>query len=325
MKSLLISTVLFLFLAPVAAQSASPAVTVTSIPVPGGGPLEYLAVNSQTNRIYVTSLFGNQVSVIDGATNTVTATVQVGSCPIAIDVNPATNMIYAGNGSGGSVSVIDGSSNAVVATIGGFSFPYGIRVNPVTNQIFVSAFGAHTVSIVDGATNQVIGTIPVGVGPYGLAVNQRLNLVYVANLNDGTISVIDAASQTVTNTFSLPQGARPGNIAFDAKTNELFVTAPANAVIYAVDATSGALVATITGGKSPLQSPIDVKVWQTGKALVADDSGTNLLLQVSEISNQAVAKISGGSVPFGIAVNTVTGKIYVAEQGAGTVNVYSLR
>ena len=40
-----------------------------------------MAVNPGTNRIYVTNGGGNNISVIDGASNTVVATVAVGSQP----------------------------------------------------------------------------------------------------------------------------------------------------------------------------------------------------------------------------------------------------
>ena len=40
-----------------------------------------MAVNPNTNRIYVTNDGSNNVSVIDGASNTVVATVAVGSDP----------------------------------------------------------------------------------------------------------------------------------------------------------------------------------------------------------------------------------------------------
>ena len=40
-----------------------------------------MAVNPTTNRIYVANYDSNNVSVIDGASNTVVATVAVGSQP----------------------------------------------------------------------------------------------------------------------------------------------------------------------------------------------------------------------------------------------------
>jgi YVTN family beta-propeller protein len=60
--------------------------------------------------IYVSNQFSNNVSVIDGATNTVTATIAVGSLPIFTDVtvDPNTDRIYVCNGGSGTVTVIHG-------------------------------------------------------------------------------------------------------------------------------------------------------------------------------------------------------------------------
>lgn len=52
------------------------------------------------------------MNVINGATNTVTATVTVGLLPWAIAVNPITNTIYVANYDGDTVSVIDGATRA---------------------------------------------------------------------------------------------------------------------------------------------------------------------------------------------------------------------
>ena len=49
-----------------------------------------VAVNPTTNRIYVTNTADDTVSVIDGTTNTVIVTVNVGDNPVAVVVNPVT-------------------------------------------------------------------------------------------------------------------------------------------------------------------------------------------------------------------------------------------
>ena len=75
-----------------------------------------MAVNPNTNRIYVANWISDNVSVIDGASNTVVASVAVGSYPESVAVNPNTNRIYVTDSNDG-VSVIDGDSNTVVATV----------------------------------------------------------------------------------------------------------------------------------------------------------------------------------------------------------------
>ena len=80
------------------------------------------------------------VSVIDGASNAVIATVPVGEQPRSAGVNPSTDRIYVANQKDGTVSVINGAANAVVATVpvGTAGSNIWIGVNDRTNRIYVS-------------------------------------------------------------------------------------------------------------------------------------------------------------------------------------------
>ncbi len=77
------------------------------------------------------------MTVIDGATNADTATVNVGVQPLAVAVNPVTNRVYVANSYSNSVTVIDGATNAVTATVPLGTYPNAVAVNPVTNKIYV--------------------------------------------------------------------------------------------------------------------------------------------------------------------------------------------
>jgi YVTN family beta-propeller protein len=96
------------------------------------------AVNELTNKVYVANARDNTVSVIDGATNLLTATIQVGPHPIGLDVDPFTNRIYVANegqGANNTVSVIDGWTNSVVGTVTVGWGPLSVIANPVTGKI----------------------------------------------------------------------------------------------------------------------------------------------------------------------------------------------
>ena len=87
-----------------------------------------MAVDETTDTIYVANDGSGTVSVIDGATNTVTATVAVGTDPIGVAVDETTDTIYAANDGSGTVSVIDGATNTVTATVTvGAATPTGWR------------------------------------------------------------------------------------------------------------------------------------------------------------------------------------------------------
>ena len=66
---------------------------------------------------YVANLAAGTVSVVDTATNAVTATVTVGNSPAGAAASPDGSRVYITNNGGGTVSVIDTATNTVTATI----------------------------------------------------------------------------------------------------------------------------------------------------------------------------------------------------------------
>ena len=51
--------------------------------------------------------------MINGATNTVTATLATGATPSAVEVDPVNNKVYVTNSGSANVTVIDGATNTI--------------------------------------------------------------------------------------------------------------------------------------------------------------------------------------------------------------------
>ena len=62
------------------------------------------------NKVYCANDGSDNVTVIDGATDSVIATVTAGASPSALCYNPQNNKVYCANYSGDSVTVIDGAT-----------------------------------------------------------------------------------------------------------------------------------------------------------------------------------------------------------------------
>ena len=107
----------------------------TTIQLDSGSAPSALCCNPQNNKIYSANL-GGDVTVIDGATNQVIATVTVvGDWPQALGYNPQNNRVYCANY--GSVTVIDGATNQVLRTIGVREYAVALCHNPVQNRVYV--------------------------------------------------------------------------------------------------------------------------------------------------------------------------------------------
>src|SRR5439155_1286512 len=96
-----------------------------------------------TPQAYITNLNDNTVSVIDTASNMVTATVPVGGGPVGVTVTPDGARVYVGSFSGSTVSVIATASNSVTATVAVGQSPEGVAVTPDGTRVYVANFNAN--------------------------------------------------------------------------------------------------------------------------------------------------------------------------------------
>ena len=155
----------------------------------GPGRALGVAVNTITNRIYVATEGGNAVRVIDGVTDSVTASIGTGYNVNDVAVHEGLDRVYASNRGSSSVSVIDAAANSVIATINVPSGPRGMDINPATGRLYVACTSGY-LAIIDVSGNTVAATIYTGSNAHDTEVNRRTGKVYVANLNGGTVTVI---------------------------------------------------------------------------------------------------------------------------------------
>ncbi len=302
-------------------NSATIATTVTAtkvVTIPVGANPQGVGVDPLTNTIYVANTGGDNVSVINGATNTVTATVAVGSHPFPVVVDdPTTDTVYVANSDANSVSVISGATNTVIATIPVGSTPQGLGVDTATNTIYVANSASNTVSVISGATNTVTATIAVGSVPVGVAVDTVTNTVYVTNSFDADLSVINGATNTVTAT--VPAGNDPDAVAVDPATDTVYVADYNAGSVSVISGLTNTLTATVAVGPNPAALAVDPA---TNTVYVANLTGHSVSV-IDGATNTVTGTIVVGSEPDGIGVNPLTDVVYVADFGSNAVSVFA--
>ena len=110
-----------------------------------------VAVNPETNAVYVTNAGSDSISVIDGKTNLVkkTFTVGKGKVPLGLAINPKSNTIYVANFNNDSVSIVDGSVNEVIANLPVGSGPVDLATDPITKRTYVANYLDNNVTIIE--------------------------------------------------------------------------------------------------------------------------------------------------------------------------------
>jgi len=220
-----------------------------------------IAINTVTNKIYVTNYGDGTVSVIDGATNLVTATIPVRTGPGALAINTTTNMIYVCNWGENTVSVINGATNADVGPILVGTTPSFVTVNTVTNMVYVASYTDTTVSVINGANNHVVATLQLTDRPEDIAINPVTALVYVPTA-DGNVTIVNSSNQ-IAGVLPLPDGEAscanyPGQLCtvVDPVTNKIYIP-DGNNQLQMIDGNTNN-VNSITVGNSDIASDINL-------------------------------------------------------------------
>ncbi len=182
--------------------------------------LQSVAVNPDTNRVYVANHESDTVSVIDGETNKVIATVDVGEAPNRIVVNEQTNRVYVSNLISSSLTVIDGDSDEPIDTVQLDGKPSAVAVDARNNLVYI-ADSVSGVYVLDGELGAIVDTIRVGDHPSDIAVNSGTNAVYVVNHFSDSVSVVDGSTGRIVKEISV--GSGPSGIALDAERNLVHV------------------------------------------------------------------------------------------------------
>jgi YVTN family beta-propeller protein len=270
---------------------------------------------------YIPNSGDNTVSVIDLATNNVTATVSGLNGPMGVAVNPEGTKVYVTNfGNGGvsnnTVSVIDTETNNVTATVPVGNYPCGVAITPDGTKVYVANEQDGTVSVINTATGTVTSTVPVGFIPKGVAVTPDGTKVYVTNWNDGTVSVISTTNNTAY--ASVTVGSEPIGVAISPNNARVYVANCDSNNVSIIDTTNNTVIDTVPVGTEPVGVAVSsdgtkVYVTNTGDSNAPAELGN--VSVISTTNNTAYANVTVGSSPGGLAITSDGSHVYVANWG----------
>ena len=211
-----------------------------------------LVWNSSRNKVYCAlSCDGSgpdSVKVINGATNSVEATVAVGDYAghydCDLEYNPLNDKVYSANAGSDNVSVIDCSADTVVATIAVGGWPDALAWSGMSNKVYCgNALTYDDLTVIDGSSNAVIKTIPLaGSSSIMLVWNPTSNMLYC--FQNGALSVVDCANDSVVTTLSFPS-EYPYDMVLDTADDRVYCSGSGCDSIVVVDCRTNSIAAQI--------------------------------------------------------------------------------
>ena len=157
--------------------------TTVATTIHTGQTPKWMAVNEATNLIYVAIHDGKAVQVIDGSSDTIVATVDLGDRnPVHVAIDMAINRVYVtGFNSRGRIALIDGDTNQIIGDLSVRGDQFKAVVDQATGRLYVTSndsLGWVTAFDPDGrklVERQVSNRVT------GIAFNPVTGRVYVSN------------------------------------------------------------------------------------------------------------------------------------------------
>jgi YVTN family beta-propeller protein len=214
--------------------------------VGGDGGWDYLAVDPQTNLLYITR--GDHVQVINGESGKQVADITGLHGTHGVVFAKGGNG-YISDGRGNQVAVFDRKTYKVIRTIPAGMNPDGIVYEPVTRTVWAFNGRSHNVTVIDTKDDKVLTTLDLPGKPEFPVADGKGNIY--DNVEDKSEIVhIDARSRKLLATWPTAPGESPSGLAIDRAHGILFSVCD-NQKMAIVSTNTGRVIAMPTIGDGP--------------------------------------------------------------------------
>jgi len=216
---------------------------IKTVPVGGDGGWDYVYVDSDARRVYVSR--GTHTMVLDADTYAVVGDIPdtqgVHGVAIASDLGRG----FTSNGRSNDVTIFDLKTlKPIGSNVKTDGNPDAILYDPVTKRVFTFNGRGKNATAINAADGTVLGTIDLRGKPEFAAADGK-GSVYVNNEDSSELHHLDAASLKELHHWPLAPCKSPSGLAMDVKNRRTFSVCDEK-VMAVVDADTGKVVATPT-------------------------------------------------------------------------------
>src|SRR3989454_4989095 len=208
-------------------------------PIGGVGGFDYVLLDGPSRRLYVSH--ATQVDVLDADTGKVVGTIPDTPGIHGVALAPAFKHGFTSNGRENKVSMFDPATLQLISKIDVGKGPDGIYFDPGSKRVFTNNHGSHDISAIDAATGEVVGTVKLE-GEGEQAVIGADGMIYVNSEDTAEVVVFDPKSLAVKKRFPIGVAETPTGLAYDAKTNRLFIGCRKEPKMVVMDAATGKVI-----------------------------------------------------------------------------------
>ncbi len=243
---------------------------IRKISLPGDGKWDFLKMDGERERLYVSH--GDRVQVIDLNTNKLIGEITGLSGVHGIALDKEHDKAYITNGTANTVSVANCTSFQVVKTIPcKGKKPDAILFDKFSQRVFAFNNGSGDAEVIDVKTDDVVGRLKLGGAPE-FAISNEKGTAYNNNEETNEVVAFDPKTLVVKNRFPLAPNKVPTGLGIDVPNNRLFATCRDSKTLVVLDASTGRIVQTL-----PIGGGVDGVIYEKELKLVITSNGDGTL------------------------------------------------
>lgn len=303
------------------------------------------AASPPSHEIYVTNELSGDLTIINGDTLKVEATVPLGKRPRGIEATTDGAFLFVAlsgspiQGPPGTrksddddderqqapadkaadgIGQFDTAARKLSRIIRGVSDPEKLSVTPDGRRLYVASEDTGTAVVLEVASGNVIASANVGAEPEGVRLSPDGRFAYMTSESAQQVSIIDTASNRVVK--QLKVGARPRAIGFTPDGAKAYVPGEFDGTITVIDARALTLKGTIQI-EDKAARPMDAIVSPDGRSLYVSTGRGRTVVHVDTRIDRVLRTVTVGARPWGLAISPNGKRIYVANGSSNDVSV----
>jgi YVTN family beta-propeller protein len=245
------------------------------IPIAGQGSWDYLTVDEDARRLYVSH--GTQVEVLDIDSLNIAGSIPKTPGVHGIAIAPELGRGFVSNGQSSSVTIFDLKTLKPIAEVPTGKKPDAIIFDPATSLVFAFNGESNSATAIDAATGKVVGTVDLGGGPEFAAADDK-GFVF-NNLEDESLVVkINSRELKVEQRWPTAPCSSPSSMAIDRANRRLFIGCRSK-VMAVLDADTGKVITTL-----PIGDHVDATAFDPETKLVFNSNGEGTITVIHQDS-----------------------------------------
>ena len=205
-----------------------------------------VAVSAKLQRVFISNVESNNISVINTQNNTVIESIALQGAPVGLAMAPDNRTLYVADWFSDKILALNTANYDERREVIVSKAPAGLMVSHDSKTLYVAARDSNEIAVIDSNTFTVTQRIKVGTHPFGLSLTG--DTLYAVNVYDNTVSAIN------TKTFAqsvIKVGEHPYCAVASPDNKTLYVTNTQDDTVSVIDLVSNKTIATIDVGMTP--------------------------------------------------------------------------